>query len=334
MLYVGLDCHKQFYMIALLPKGHNKPRTFSVRGSVATLRKETAGEPFAVCYEAGPAYGVLHDALCKIARRVVVAHPAHLRAIWQNKRKNDRVDAAMLAKLVALDVVPAVHVPSVDVRSWRRLIQHRKSMVQQRAAVKTRLRALATGCGVEAPAKAWSKAGVAAWPKLAWPTQVDHFQCENLLLELDSLDQRIKQATRQLDKIARNTPAVALLRTIPGIGPRTAETLAAWIDQPQRFRSVKQFGTYLGLVPCQDQSGSKNRFGHITREGPTLIRGLLVEAAWTAVRRDATMRAHFDRIVNGDNNRRKIAIIAIAHKLARIALAMLRSGEVYTARAA
>lgn len=336
MLYVGLDCHARFYMIAVLEEGRGEARTRKVEGSmdhlVQVLRQEAAGRPLAICYEAGVSYGALYDRLCRVAQRVVVADPRSLRMIWASKRKNDRVDASKLAKLLALDAVPSVHVPPLEVRSWRRMICHRKKVVQQRSAIKSQLRMLARGCGLEAPAKPWSRAGRDAWVQLAWPSEGDRFVCENLLLELDSLEDRVRRATRQLDRIGRRSPAVQLLQTIPGIGPRNAEALAAWIDQPQRFARNRQISTYLGLVPRQDQSGSTNRLGHITRDGPGLVRGLLIEAAWTAVRCDATYRALFQRISQGKKDRRKIAIVAVANKLARTALAMLQTGEVYATK--
>ena len=120
-----------------------------------------------------------------------------------------------------------------------------------------------------------------------------------------------------------------MLQTIPGVGPRTAEALVAWIDDPSRFHHTRQIGAYVGLVPCQDQSAATNRLGHITREGPAVLRKLLTEAAWVAVRRDPTLHAWYARIVGDDPDRRKIAIVATARHLAVIALAMLKSGEVW-----
>jgi transposase len=117
--------------------------------------------------------------------------------------------------------------------------------------------------------------------------------------------------------------------TIPGVGLRTAETVVAYLDDPHRFRRNKSVGAYLGLVPCQDQSGIANRLGHITREGPASVRRMLCEAAWQAIRRSPTTRRYFERIEQGNRDRKKIAIVATAHYLARVMLAMLRTGEAW-----
>ena len=128
---------------------------------------------------------------------------------------------------------------------------------------------------------------------------------------------------------ARQSPAVALLRTIPGVGARTAEAVAAFVDDPHRFRDAKAVGRYFGLVPSQDQSGDRNRLGHITREGPPVVRQLVAEATWQALRRSPTVRAYFERVQRGDPQRQKIALVATAHYLVRVMWALLKRGTVW-----
>jgi transposase len=113
------------------------------------------------------------------------------------------------------------------------------------------------------------------------------------------------------------------------VGIRTAEALVAYIDDPARFRHNKAAGSYFGLVPCQDASAGKNRLGHITHDGPPTARRLLTQAAWQGIRRSAAIRAYFERIRHGDPDRKKIALVATMHYLARVTLAMLRTGEVW-----
>ena len=113
------------------------------------------------------------------------------------------------------------------------------------------------------------------------------------------------------------------------MGARTAEAVAAFVDDPERFRSAKAVGRYFGLVPCQDQSGDKNRLGHITREGPAVVRQLVAEAAWQARRRSPTVRAYFERVQRGDPQRKKIALVATAHYLVRVMWSMLKHGTAW-----
>ncbi len=140
---------------------------------------------------------------------------------------------------------------------------------------------------------------------------------------------QIRRIEQELNRQAQRTPAVAQLRTIPGVGIRTAEAVAAFVDDPQRFPNAKAVGRYFGLVPCQDQSGDKNRLGHITREGAPVVRQLVAEAAWQAQRRSPTVRAYFERVQREDPQRKKIALVATAHYLVRVMWAMLRRGTLW-----
>jgi transposase len=122
---------------------------------------------------------------------------------------------------------------------------------------------------------------------------------------------------------------VKVLMTIPGVGIRTAETFVAWVDDITRFRNNRQLGSYFGLVPCQDASADRNRLGHITRDGPPVMRKLICEAAWTAIKKCDAFKAFFERITGGKSERKKIALVATMHRMIRVMGAMLRSGEAY-----
>jgi len=127
MRYVGLDVHFRQSTICVLDDHGRRVLSRRVRGPWSKVLEEIAAipKPFAVWFEASTGYGHLFELLQRIAQRVVVAHPGHLRLIFRSKRKNDGVDAERLAKLLFLDEVPTVHVPREDVRAWRRMIGHR-----------------------------------------------------------------------------------------------------------------------------------------------------------------------------------------------------------------
>jgi len=170
--------------------------------------------------------------------------------------------------------------------------------------------------------------------QLALPTPSQQLRRDLLLEEIETLIRQVRRIEQQLNHQARRTSAVARLRSIPGVGIRTAEAVAAFIDDPQRFRNAKAVGCYFGLVPCQDQSGDRNRLGHITREGAPVVRQLLAEAAWQALRRSPTVRAYFERAQHGDPQRKKIALVATAHYLVRVMWALLKRETVWEERMA
>jgi transposase len=331
MRYVGLDAHLRQSTLCVLDEHGRKAQARTIRGGWAEVIAEVGKirRPFAICLEASTGYGYLHDHLSQKARRVVVAHPGQLRLIFRSKRKNDRVDAEKLAKLLFLGEVPVVHVPSTEVRSWRRLIGHRQKLIGERARVKNSIRAMLRSHGIRGPRGLWGPRGLGWLQTAELSTELDAVQRDVLLERLRTLTEMIERVEQQLNRVAYRHPGVQLLKTIPGVGNRTAEAVVAWVDDPGRFARVRCIGRYFGLVPSQDASGPVNHLGHITREGPALVRGLLTEAAWVSIRRSERVRSFYERIQRGDRERRKIAVVATAHYLLRVMLTMLRTGEVW-----
>ena len=151
------------------------------------------------------------------------------------------------------------------------------------------------------------------------------------LAEYRALAERIGEVEGALDRLAGSDGRTKLLETIPGVGRRTAEAVAAHLGDPGRFASAKQVGAYAGLVPRQYQSGVTDRKGRITRRGPGLLRKLLVECAWCMLRYNPWARAQYARLTAGGAARKKPAIVALARKLLVRCWAMLRDGKPWRA---
>jgi len=330
MVYVGLDVHQRTSTLCILDESGRRGKTQTVKGPWPALLAEVRRikRPFAICFEATCGYGYLHDELRKMARRMVVAHPGQLRLIFRSKRKNDRVDAEKLAKLLFLDEVPPAYVPSVDVRQWRSLIEFRRRLVDRQTRCKNAIRSMLRRCGVQSPRGLWTRKGL-AWLEALELDATTGLQRQVLLSELTNFRGQVREVTKVLDAMGDRHPGVSVLRTIPGVGARTAETVVAYLDDPSRFSRTRQVGAYFGLVPRQDASAGMNRLGHITRQGPPTARKYLVEAAWQAVRRSPTVRAYYQRICRDRKDRRKTALVATAHYLLRCMYAMLTTGEAW-----
>jgi transposase len=298
MLHVGLDIHSRHIAICVLNESGQLVHRSQVRTIDQMMRiLERLPDRFEVCYEASCGYGHYHDLLCPLAVRVLVAHPGQLRLIYRSKNKNDRKDAERLAKLLYLGEVPTVHVPSLDVRTWRELINCRTQVIAKRTRAKNVIRSLLRSAGTRPPRHPalWTKSGVAWLRQLLLPTTSQQLRLDLLLEEIETFNRQLRRIEQELNRRAQQAPSVLLLRSIPGVGVRTAEAVAAFIDDPHRFANAKAVGRYFGLVPRQDQSGDKNQLGHITREGAPVVRRLLAEAAWQAIRRSPTVGAYFER---------------------------------------
>jgi len=290
--------------------------------------------PAAVVIEACALAGWVHD-LC--AALGLACHVANTAAeAWKfkhTKRKTDRDDALRLAQLYALGQLPTVTVPDQQTRQWRALIAHRQTLVGRRVTTQNRIRAILVGQGLAAPrgAAAWSSTGLGGIAQHARPLAdcaADELWRGLLLLSLTELRQvreLLDQAEERLDQLARQDAGVQTLQTIPGVGPRTAETVVAYLGDPGRFDSGKQVSAYGGLVPRQYQSGETDRRGRITRRGPALLRKMLVECAWVMLRYNRWAAAVYRRLSHG-RARKKQAIVALARKLLVRCWAMLRDG--------
>lgn len=286
-------------------------------------------EPDRLVIEIGPSAGWVHDLACALDIEVEVANTNHEAWRWQHvKRKTDRRDALKLAELSSMNQLPTVHMPSAAVRAWRSVIAYRQTLVKRRTQMKNSIRSILSREGLKMPA------GKSGWTKrtLAWleaqSTNQDGALWRTMLAEelqqLHGVEASIKRVEKELNAIAARDDRVALLRTIPGVGARLAETVVAVIDDPHRFRNARQVGNYGGLTPRIFQSGTMNRQGRISGEGNALLRSLLVEVSWLGLRCNAWMREVYERVRRGSDSRKKIAIVAVARRLLVRCWAMLR----------
>jgi transposase len=290
--------------------------------------------PAVVVFEACALSGWVHDLCAELGLPCKVANTAS--EAWKfkhAKRKTDKDDALRLAQLQALGQLPAVTVPPARARQWRALIACRQGLVGRRCAAQNRIRAVLVGQGLPAPrgARAWTELGLQGIGQHARPLAdcaADELWRGLLDLALTEYRQAralIEQAEARLDALAAADAGVRLLETVPGVGPRTAETVVAYLGDPKRFETGKQVSAYGGLVPRQYQSGESDRRGRITRRGPALLRKLLVECAWVMLRYNGWARAVYARLSRG-KARKKQAVVALARKLLVRCWAMLRDG--------
>lgn len=150
---------------------------------------------------------------------------------------------------------------------------------------------------------------------------------KDLLELLDGLTPRMAALTAAVEKQVEQYPEAQRLMTHPGVGPLTALAYVLIIGSPERFRCGKQIGSYLGLIPCEDSSAGRQRLGHISKQGNSLLRFLLLEAAQAAVRSNPQWRRQFLHLTM--RRGRQIAVVALARKLAVGLYWMWRKGWDY-----
>jgi transposase len=331
MSILAIDLGKSKSVACVYESGSDAHRFETVRTTpAAVLEALERVKPERVVIEIGPAAGWVCDLCRELGVEVEVANTNHEAWRWKNvKRKSDHDDALKLARLSAMRQLCTVHVPAPGVRAWRGMIEYRHALVGRLTAVKNSVRAILTRQTVDWPSgqAGWSKTALAELRKLGlggsdpWRKML-----REELGQFDLLTGSIARIEEELEKAAAERPEVALLRTIPGVGPRAAEVVVAMINDPHRFTSGKQVGCYAGLTPRQYQSGSMDRQGRISGAGHTLLRSLLVEVSWLGRRHNPWMKGVYERALRGSASRKKIAIVALARRLLIVCWAMMRDG--------
>ena len=187
--------------------------------------------------------------------------------------------------------------------------------------------------------KGWSSASIEQLRAEARPLEevgLEDLWRGQLGLELQAMaavSAMLAQLETKLDALADADARCQRLMTIPGVGHRLAETVAATLDRPERFSNGRQVGAYAGLSPKRYQSGQCDRQGRISRAGNTLLRSLLVEVAWIGLRYNPWMRQVYENARRGSAARKKTAIVAVARRLLVVCWAMLRDGTEWRAPA-
>jgi transposase len=249
-----------------------------------------------------------------------IGDAAEIRSKRVRKQKTDRQDAQLILKLMLKDDFPRIWVPSWENRDLRQLLWHRHRMVQARTRIMNQLQAVALNEGLRCKKRLWrsERQRLESFPLAPWASRRRH----ELLELLDRLNPTIAELSQAVEQEVEKSPEARRLATHPGVGPLTALAFVLIIGKAERFQCGKQVASYLGLVPLEDSSGNRRRLGHITKQGSSILRFLLVEAAQTTVRSLPEWRSRYFHLMM--RRGRKIAKIAMARRLAVCLFWMMR----------
>lgn len=246
-----------------------------------------------------------------------------IRAKRGRKQKTDREDARHILKLLLKDDFPRIWVPSWENRDMRQLLWHRHRMVQARTRVMNQLQAVALNEGLHCKKRLWRAGGrqqLESFQLAPWASR----RRGELLELLDRLNPTIAELSQAIALEAERCPEAQRLMSHPGVGALTALAFVLIIGNPKRFGCGKQVASYLGLVPLEESSGKRRRLGHITKQGSSILRFLLVEAAQVTVRSLPEWRNKYHHLMM--RRGRKTAKVAMARKLAVHLYWMWRKG--------
>ena len=336
MFVAGIDAHATYSVTCVVSKqGQLVAGPSWIKNADADQLSELLEpyRPLEVVVETSPAWPWLFDRLDGNGVHFVLAHAKRLRVIAGSNYKSDDVDAELLARMRLAGLIPEVHPKSVEQRGHAVLLRHRARLVRQRTQMVNRIHAqlhnaglyLERGRMLTEGGREWVRSE--AWPKLGEEQRL-FIQMQWALI--DHLSPMIHTLDRRVEHVGREIPAVALLESIPGIGPYRALLIATEILPIKRFRTPAHLVSYAGLAPRYSQSGLRPiRHGSIPAGANRWLRGTFVRAIVSHITHapDSWLSHANERIK--ERLGWQVARVATARRLARAVHAMLRTGEVW-----
>ncbi len=316
MRSIGMDVHRSFAQIAVVEDGICRDEgRIGVTPEALREWAATLDPGDEVVLEATTNSDAIAMLLTPLVARVVVSNPRKTRAIAEAKVKTDKVDARILAQLLAVDFLPPVWLPDDRIRMLRRLVHRRTHLVRQRTRVKNQVHAILARNLVPTCPHSDLFGGVGRrWLSRQVLPDDEQRSVTALLRQLEFHGAELQEVDRDIAVEAIDDRVVARLMTVPGIDVAVAISVLAAVGDFSRFDDPNRLVSYLGLNPRVSQSGnSPAKHGRITKAGRSQARGMLVEAAFAASRSPGPLRAFYKRI----KNRRgfQVAIVATARKM-------------------
>ena len=341
-IFAGLDVDK--HSVAVTFTDHRKLLSslrmpYSSEHLLNYVRKNFPQQRIAFVYEAGPSGFGLYDDLVAQGYSCLVVAPSMVPTAPGRRVKTNRLDSKKLSEGLRGGQLQSIHVPSLNYRDLRHLVQLRDTQVRQMAATKCRIKALLLYEGSPFPAKdgRWSRRVLVALQTLSCSATV-RFKLDHLIKALQFHFQSAVTVQKEIRRFCHNDPevrqSISLLMSIPGIGWIVASHLAARLGNWREINNVRQIAGFLGLVSSEHSTGDQENRGEITRSGDSRLRNKLIQSAWVAISKDAELRAFYRRIYQRHPKKlaARKAIVAVARKWTTRIYAVLKQQRPFELR--
>ncbi len=325
-IYVGIDIHKTSWTVTII-LDHITHKTFSQTPCAKTLgdylRKNFPGGIYHSAYEAGFTGFSTHRLLEKEGISNIVVNPSDIPTTDKDKRqKEDKRDSRKIAHSLRQKALVGIHVPSEESEELRSLLKCRVTLVKEITRYKNRVKSLLFQYGVVIPdnfiagSKHFSNTYINWLRTIVFQTINGRLALESLLNTTILLRQELLKMNKEIRAIYRGPKyqeLVKLLTSIPGVGEYTAIIFIAFIEDMGRFCTLDELCSYVGLIPSTNSSGENDKTGKITMRSNKILRGLIIESAWIAARRDPALMMAYQTLC--ERMKPSKAIIRIAKKL-------------------
>lgn len=331
-IFCGIDFHKRTSTIYAISHKKEKPIACDTVKTEQLRLYFSNKVGWKIAIEATGGSNHIVEVLKQDGHDITLINPNQFRGIGIGGKKTDERDAKALAQAMMMGFVPRVHHKSISSRQLKSLLTSREIHVRHRSALMSHIRATLREYGITfaAGAEAFYQQVKAKIDLIEFPILQEVLKAQvGQVFDLREIEKSIEE---NLQELTKEDERIKKLRTIPGVGPLSAYALIAIIDgDVSRFADASQFAAYLGLVPRVTASAEKRMMGAITRSGSEMLRRYLIHGA------RAWMKYS---VQSGDKNRiwaekvktrrgQNKAVVALAHRIARIAFAVLRDNSAY-----
>jgi len=336
--YLGIDVHHRTWKVTIRTMGM-EVKTLAMppdpRGMHAYMTRNFPGGRYRSVYEAGFSGFWAHRQLTDLGFANWVVHAADVPTSDKERRQKEDVrDSRKLARSLENGELKPIHIPDPGIEPLRSLCRLRDRSTSHIHRLKNRIKGHLKYYGItmleDSAYRHWSGAFMSRLESLC-SEPGPRSDCLAITLEgLREESRRLALITRKLRTHCRAGEAAritSLLRTIPGIGPKTAFTLYTELQDIGRFPNLDKLDSFLGLIPSTDSSGDDEKSTGITPRTNRRMRALLIEASWVAIRYDLELLRAFSQLAS--RMKKQAAIVRIARKLAARVAYVWRTGTPY-----
>ena len=324
-IYIGLDTHLKNWKTTIRV-GDTFYKTFSQDPQALVLfnylEKNFPGGTYYSAYEASFSGFKAHRELTKLGINNIVVNPADIPTTDKDrKQKEDARDSRKIAEQLAASSLVGIHIPDIAIEGDRSLIRFRKTLTKEISRNKVRVKSFLYYHGIVIPPQFsktpyWSKRFIIWLKDLELPTDSSKSTLNiiiELVLFLREKYLKVLKDIRMLSKQDIYKTNVSLLLSIPGIGLITAMTFLTEIEDISRFKTLDKLCSYIGLVPMTNSSGESEKISGITKRQNKLLRHMIIESSWIAIRNDPALLLAYQKIIVRMKPNK--AIIRIAKKM-------------------
>ena len=325
--FIGLDYHKRYSVYCVL----NSAGQIQARGRIEHATPDAFGAlvkqwPGRLVFEASMNWHWLYELLERSMKAddIVLANAYKTRIIAEAQVKTDKVDALILAQLLRINFIPAVHIPAKQTRQRKEVLRQRCFFVRQRTMLRNRIHRLLGGqhdLKFPVVSDLFGRKGMSFLEKLELPAPAGLLLKQQLEM-LRTVQLRIKEDEAALEEMIDKTPGYQRILSIPGMGPILAAVVVSESDDIERFQSAQKLSGYAGLCPTTSSSGGSTHQGRLMRHCNKWLRWGFVEAAWVAVGCSPYFGDYYKK-KRTLGKKANTAILATARRMARIAWQLL-----------